>query len=54
MRSAGRRQLGLEPLADTLLVVETAARPGDLLVLASSRAPELAEAGLRRLGRQPA
>ncbi|TDH64561.1 hypothetical protein E2C06_01050 [Dankookia rubra] len=47
---------GLDDLAETLLVVETAARAGDLakLATASPGLPQCAEAGLRRLLHQPA
>ncbi|MFC7474500.1 Hpt domain-containing protein [Dankookia sp. GCM10030260] len=47
---------GLDALAAALLVVETAARAGDLgaLAAASNGLPDLAEDGLRRLARQPA
>ena len=47
---------GLEDLAETLLAVEIAARAGDLAALlsASPGLPQRAEAGLRRLSRQPA
>lgn len=47
---------GLDALAEALLTLETAARAGDLaaLVAASAGLPQLAEADLRHLARQPA
>ena len=47
---------GLDPLAAALLVVETAARAGDLVALAAASGglADLAEDGLRRLARQTA
>jgi PAS domain-containing protein/HPt (histidine-containing phosphotransfer) domain-containing protein len=47
---------GLDALAEALLTLETAARAGDLTALAAASAglPQLAEADLRHLARQPA